>query len=283
MALAHASMCTMHSAMLTDELPRRRTAAAATAPTWGHRPSSLLLASQLASLQKKKLAVFVSGGGSNFKAIQAAIAEGTVHGEVVAVVSNAPSCGGAEFARAHGIPVLTYPAPKADPAAGLTADQLVQQLTQVGGPGRPLGRPGFVGRQWGGILPHLLPPRPPARICLQAGPCWKAAPHTLLLLFLYIYHSQDFQVDYVILAGYLKLIPSQLCRAFRRRILNIHPGLLPSFGGKGYYGIKVGGWRCAQMTGRGLSNAAAVPVSSVRAAVSASTGGGTGRMLHWLG
>ena len=50
--------------------------------------------------------------------------------------------------------------------------------------------------------------------------------------------SQDFQVDYVILAGYLKLIPSQLCRAFRRRILNIHPGLLPSFGGKGYYGIK---------------------------------------------
>ncbi len=50
---------------------------------------------------------------------------------------------------------------------------------------------------------------------------------------------QDFQVDFVILAGYLKLIPSQLCRAFRRRILNIHPGLLPSFGGKGYYGIKV--------------------------------------------
>lgn len=56
-------------------------------------------------------------------------------------------------------------------------------------------------------------------------------------------------MDYVILAGYLKLIPSQLCRAFRRRILNIHPGLLPSFGGKGYYGIKVGGWRCDEMQG----------------------------------
>ena len=84
---------------------------------------------------KKRLAVFVSGGGSNFKAIHAAIQQGEVHGEVVAVVSNAPSCGGAEYARAHGIPTLTYPAPKADPAAGLTADQLVQQLTQVrGGP-----------------------------------------------------------------------------------------------------------------------------------------------------
>ena len=76
--------------------------------------------------------MFVSGGGSNFKAIQAAITEGAVHGEVAVVVSNAPSCGGAEFARAHGIPVLTYPAPKSDPAAGLMADQLVQQLTQVG-------------------------------------------------------------------------------------------------------------------------------------------------------
>ena len=48
-------------------------------------------------------------------------------------------------------------------------------------------------------------------------------------------------MDFVVLAGYLKLIPGQLCRAFRRRILNIHPGLLPSFGGKGYYGIKVRG------------------------------------------
>ena len=76
--------------------------------------------------------MFVSGGGSNFKAIQAAIAEGSVHGEVAVVVSNAPTCGGAEFARAHGIPVVTYPAPKSDPSAGLTADQLVQQLTQVG-------------------------------------------------------------------------------------------------------------------------------------------------------
>ena len=43
----------------------------------------------------------------------------------------------------------------------------------------------------------------------------------------------------MVLAGYLKLIPCDLVRAFKRNILNIHPGLLPSFGGKGYYRQKV--------------------------------------------
>jgi phosphoribosylglycinamide formyltransferase len=50
---------------------------------------------------------------------------------------------------------------------------------------------------------------------------------------------QEFSVELVVLAGYLKLIPSSLVRAFKRRILNIHPALLPAFGGKGYYGGKV--------------------------------------------
>ena len=58
--------------------------------------------------------------------------QGDIRGEVVAVVTNAPSCGGAEYARGHTIPVLTYPPPKADPAAGLSEQELVQQLTQVG-------------------------------------------------------------------------------------------------------------------------------------------------------
>ena len=46
-------------------------------------------------------------------------------------------------------------------------------------------------------------------------------------------------MDYIILAGYMKLIPSELVQCFPRAILNIHPGLLPSFGGKGYYGTRV--------------------------------------------
>ena len=84
---------------------------------------------------KKRLAVFVSGGGSNFRAIHAAMLEGGVHGEVAVVVSNAPTCGGCQYAQAQGIPTLTFPAPKADPAAGLSPEQLVQQLTEVRGGG----------------------------------------------------------------------------------------------------------------------------------------------------
>ena len=44
------------------------------------------------------------------------------------------------------------------------------------------------------------------------------------------------KIDWVILAGFLWLVPSQLVQAFPNRIVNIHPALLPNFGGKGMYG-----------------------------------------------
>jgi phosphoribosylglycinamide formyltransferase-1 len=46
-------------------------------------------------------------------------------------------------------------------------------------------------------------------------------------------------IDLVVLAGYLKLVPPEVIRKFRRRIINIHPALLPKYGGKGMYGMKV--------------------------------------------
>lgn len=46
-------------------------------------------------------------------------------------------------------------------------------------------------------------------------------------------------VRVVFLAGYLRLVPGGVVEAFRRRILNIHPALLPSFGGKGMYGVRI--------------------------------------------
>lgn len=46
-------------------------------------------------------------------------------------------------------------------------------------------------------------------------------------------------IDLVILAGFLKMLPSNLIAAFRNRIINIHPALLPLFGGKGMYGTRV--------------------------------------------
>lgn len=45
--------------------------------------------------------------------------------------------------------------------------------------------------------------------------------------------------NFIVLAGYLKLIPDELVEQFENRIINIHPALLPSFGGKGMYGINV--------------------------------------------
>jgi phosphoribosylglycinamide formyltransferase 1 len=46
-------------------------------------------------------------------------------------------------------------------------------------------------------------------------------------------------VDLVVLAGYLQLVPSGVIARFRGRIINVHPALLPSFGGKGMYGRRV--------------------------------------------
>ena len=47
------------------------------------------------------------------------------------------------------------------------------------------------------------------------------------------------QIDFLILAGFLWLIPVNLLNLYRNRIINIHPALLPKFGGKGMYGMKV--------------------------------------------
>jgi len=47
------------------------------------------------------------------------------------------------------------------------------------------------------------------------------------------------RVDYIVLAGWLKIIPESFIKSFEDRIINIHPSLIPSFCGAGYYGLKV--------------------------------------------
>ncbi|KAF8394065.1 hypothetical protein HHK36_020268 [Tetracentron sinense] len=131
----------------------------------------------LNGVRRKKLAVFVSGGGSNFRSIHEAAIQGSVHGDVVVLVTNKPGCGGAGYARDNAIPVILSPRTK-DVSDGLSSTDLVTALRR-------------------------------------------------------------FEVDFILLAGYLKLISVELIRAYPRSILNIHPSLLPSFGGKGYYGMKV--------------------------------------------
>lgn len=50
---------------------------------------------------------------------------------------------------------------------------------------------------------------------------------------------KESQIDLVVLAGFLKILSPNFTRAFENRIINIHPSLIPSFCGKGYYGLKV--------------------------------------------
>lgn len=50
---------------------------------------------------------------------------------------------------------------------------------------------------------------------------------------------ESFEPDLVVLAGFLVVIPPEMIRKYENRMINIHPSLIPSFCGKGYYGLKV--------------------------------------------
>ena len=50
---------------------------------------------------------------------------------------------------------------------------------------------------------------------------------------------ERYRTDYIVLAGFLLLMPAEVIEAYRGRIVNIHPALLPSYGGKGMYGDRV--------------------------------------------
>ena len=50
---------------------------------------------------------------------------------------------------------------------------------------------------------------------------------------------KQLEIEFIVLAGFLKLIPNEVIKNYKWKIINIHPALLPSFGGKGMYGIHV--------------------------------------------
>ena len=55
--------------------------------------------------------------------------------------------------------------------------------------------------------------------------------------FLQAVHEKE--PDLIVLAGFLVVLPEEMIRAYRNRIINIHPSLIPSFCGKGFYGLTV--------------------------------------------
>lgn len=74
--------------------------------------------------------------------------------------------------------------------------------------------------------------RDSAVVPVKGRPPGEVAGETLELL-------REAGVRVALLAGYLRLVPGEVVDAFRRRILNVHPALLPAFGGKGMYGLRV--------------------------------------------
>ena len=125
----------------------------------------------------KKIAVFVSGEGSNFKAIYRQIIKGNILGKIVMVFSNNPKCGAIKFAEGNSIPIIIISATRY-PNAHIRDEFLLET-------------------------------------CLKA------------------------EIDLICLAGFMKMLPQNIVKHYEYKILNIHPGLLPEFGGKGFYGTRV--------------------------------------------
>lgn len=124
-------------------------------------------------MRELRIAVLVSGSGSNLQSIIDAVENHTLTSQIVSVISNKEDAFGLERAKTHHIPAYFI-----NPKEERYDEKLLVRL-------------------------------------------------------------QEDQVDLVVLAGYLKIVDANLIKAYRGRIINIHPSLLPKFGGKGYYGIRV--------------------------------------------
>lgn len=119
--------------------------------------------------KRGRVAVLLSGRGSNFKAIHDAIREGRINAELALVVSNRAEAPGLQTARERGLEAL-FLDPKAYPSKEAYDEAIVAELRKR-------------------------------------------------------------EIDLVCLAGYMKIVTTLFCQAFRHRIMNIHPALLPSFPG----------------------------------------------------
>lgn len=125
-----------------------------------------------------KVAVLVSGGGTNLQAILDAIDNGTItNAKVEVVISNNKNAYALERAKNHGIEALCI-----SPKDYGTRDAFNKAFLEI---------------------------------------------------------LDDCQPDLIVLAGFLVVIPEQMIEKYRNRIINIHPSLIPSFCGTGYYGLKV--------------------------------------------
>lgn len=126
----------------------------------------------------QKIAVCVSGGGTNLQAIMDAVSDGTIQNtEIVVVISNKKDAYALERASKAGIEA-EYISPKDFTDREAFADAMLDTL-------------------------------------------------------------EKHEVDLVVLAGYLVIVPKKMIKKYHNRIINIHPSLIPAHCGMGYYGLKV--------------------------------------------
>lgn len=125
-----------------------------------------------------KIAVLVSGGGTNLQAIIDKIDEGVItNTEIAVVISNNKNAYALERAKQAGIEAVCV-----SPKDYENREQFNQEFLKI---------------------------------------------------------LDSYQVDLVVLAGFLVVIPPAMIQKYENRIINIHPSLIPSFCGTGYYGLKV--------------------------------------------
>lgn len=124
----------------------------------------------------KKIAVFASGGGTDFQSVIDAN-EREQFCEIAYLVASKPQIGAINRAEKHGIKTLVY-----DKTTGESKDAFYERV---------------------------------ANTLKEKG------------------------VEYVVLAGWLLVVPPAFINAFEDRIINIHPSLIPAFCGMGYYGLRV--------------------------------------------
>ena len=129
-------------------------------------------------MRRARIAVLVSGGGTNLQALLDAQASGKLHsGEIVLVISNNPQAYALERAAKAGVDTAVV-TKKACGSQEAFEQVLIQQLT-------------------------------------------------------------DAKIDLVILAGFMSILGKNFTDRFPERILNVHPSLIPSFCGEGFYGLRV--------------------------------------------
>lgn len=127
-------------------------------------------------MEKKRIGVLISGGGTNLQALIDACENGEINGEIAVVLSNKEDAFGLERAR----------------RAGIRAEYV----------------------KWLGMAPEEYDEKLAAIL-------------------------KDEGAQLVVLAGWLRVLTRHFIEHFKNRIINIHPSLIPSFCGKGYYGEKV--------------------------------------------